>query len=70
MSKTPVAAAVAGDVQSLGHPLHPDTERRWIAWKGRGIAHDAVVRQRSRLITIVVTALALVALVGYRVLFP
>ena len=69
MSKTPVAAAVAVDAQPLGHTLNPDSEARWIAWKARGIAHDTVVRQRSRLIAIVVTALALGALVGYRVLF-
>ena len=42
-----------------------DFERRWTAWIARGLAHDAVIRQRSIALGAVVGAIALAAALAY-----
>ena len=42
-----------------------DVGRRWIAWTARGRAHQRSVRRRSRIVAIVIVAMAAAALVAY-----
>ena len=48
----------------------PDVEfeRRWTAWKARGLAHEQSVRRRFLIVAIVIVAIAIVALAGYGLL--
>jgi hypothetical protein len=42
-----------------------DFERRWNAWKARGLAHERVVRRRFVGATIIIAFIALIAIIGY-----
>ena len=44
-----------------------DFERRWTAWKARGLAHEDVVRGRFLTSAIIILVVALGALVAYAV---
>ena len=49
--------------------MDADAERRWAAWKARGVAQDRVVARRFAALAILVAMLAVGALIGYGALF-
>lgn len=49
---------------------NPDAEfeRRWSAWKARGVTHERAVRQRFLSVAIVTVVIAVAALIAYALL--
>lgn len=47
--------------------LDADFERRWIAWKARGVAHERAVRRRLGVWAIVIATIA-IGLIAYALL--
>jgi hypothetical protein len=52
----------------MANDADADFERRWIAWKARGVAHECRVRQRFLAVAMVVAAIALAPASAYGLL--
>jgi len=42
-----------------------DFERRWSAWKARGLARERIIRRRFVGSAIIIAFIALIAIIGY-----
>lgn len=54
----------AGYVSPQTENSDADFERRWTAWKARGLAHDRVVRQRFIVVAVFAGVIALAAVIA------
>ena len=45
--------------------LDAESERRWIAWQARGLAHDRAVRERSIVGALCAAVIVLAAVITY-----
>jgi hypothetical protein len=70
MSSTELAAALPIDALPRAGVMDAAAERRWSAWKARGVAHDAAVQKRFIAIAIAAVAIAVGALASYGLLIP
>jgi hypothetical protein len=52
----------------MANDVDADFERRWIAWKARGVAHECRVRQGFLAVAMVVAAIALAPASAYGLL--
>ena len=60
----------AGSHSTLTQDPDADFERRWTAWKMRGLARERTGRQRFTLVAIVAGAAALAAIIAFGLLAP